>query len=135
MEARRLIEHHPTRAGYFRLRFRASGFAAHVVAGGANLRAGLLGLPYGDQGLLVARRTLEEVGGIPDLPLMEDVELARRLKGRLMPLRTEALTSADRYESEGWTRRVSGNLLTLARFAAGADPETLSRRYDRIRSR
>ena len=135
MESRRLIEHHPTRAGYFRLRFRASGFAPGVVAGGANLRSRLLGLPYGDQGLVVARRTLEEVGGIPELPLMEDVALARRLKGRLMPLRADALTSADRYESEGWTRRVSGNLVTLARFAAGADPETLLRRYDRFRSR
>ena len=135
MEARRLIEHYPERAGYFRLRFRAPGLAPRFVAGGANLRSRVLGLPYGDQGLVVARRTLDEAGGVPEVPLMEDVVLARRLKGRLMPLHADALTSADRYVRDGWTRRVALNLTTLARFAAGADPEDLVRGYDRVKRR
>ena len=117
------------RAGYFRLAFRAPGFAARVVAGWANLRSRLFGLPYGDQGLLISRSLLEEVGGIPDLPLMEDVALARALRGRLSALQGEARTSADRYLREGWLRRGARNLWLLVRFALGADPERLARAY------
>ena len=131
MEARRHIETHPGNAGWFRLRFRARGAAPRIVERGANLRARLLGLPYGDQGLLVSRRTLADVGGIPDIPLMEDVVLARRLRGRLHPLRADALTSAARYQADGWIARVAWNLGTLARFALGASPERLARHYER----
>lgn len=121
----------PDQAGWFHLRFRSAGFAPRLVAGGANLRSRALGLPYGDQGLLVSRATLEAVGGVPDLPLMEDVALARALKGRLVGLGSEALTSAARYEREGWLRRVAGNLVTLARYRLGADPAALKRRYEK----
>ena len=128
--ARDHIENHPDKAGWFRLGFRANGFAPRLVAGGANHRSRLLGLPYGDQGLLVARATLDEVGGVPGIPLMEDVALARRLKGRLRPLNSIALTSADRYETEGWMRRSIGNLGTLMRYLLGASPERLVARYE-----
>lgn len=119
----------PNSAGYFRLRFRASGAAPRLVAGWANLRARRFGLPYGDQGLLLHKALLEQVGGVPDLPLMEDVVLSRRLRGRLVMLNAEARTSADRYEREGWLRRGARNLLTLARFLGGADPAKLARAY------
>ena len=125
------MENHPDKAGWFQLRFRASGFVPRLIAGGANLRSRILGLPYGDQGLLIARATLEEVGGMPEIPLMEDVALARRLKGRLRPLDAIALTSAERYETEGWLRRSIGNLGTLMRYFLGASPEDLLARYDR----
>lgn len=120
---------HPDSAGYFRLRFRASGIAPALVAGGANLRSRLFGLPYGDQGLLITRATLSAAGGIPDLPLMEDVALARALKGHLRPLAADAITSAARYERDGWARRALGNLWRLARFLLGADPAKLAARY------
>ncbi len=129
--ARSHMENHPDMAGWFKLGFRANGFAPRLVAGGANLRSRLLGLPYGDQGLLVARTTLEEVGGVPEIPLMEDVALALRLKGRLRPLDAIALTSAERYETEGWLRRSGGNLGTLMRYFLGASPEKLVARYER----
>lgn len=119
----------PGRAGFFRLRFRASGLAPRFVAGGANLRARLLGLPYGDQGLLISRALLDQVGGVPELPLMEDVALADRLRGRLDPLDAEAITSAERYLRDGWMRRVTRNLGTLMRYRLGIPPERLVRRY------
>jgi rSAM/selenodomain-associated transferase 2 len=122
---------HPGKAGYFRLRFRASGLAPKIVAGGANLRSRCLGLPYGDQGLLIARETLAEVGGIPEVPLMEDVVLARALKGRLRELDGEARTSAARYAKDGWIKRTIRNLGTLMRFFLGASPEDLKRRYEK----
>ena len=123
------IARHPERAGYFRLAFRAEGLAPRLVAGWANLRSRTFGLPYGDQGLLISRTLLAEVGGVPDLPLMEDVALARALKRRLRPLPAEARTSAERYERDGWLRRGAHNLGTLARYLTGADPAALAERY------
>ena len=127
--ARRHIADQPEKAGYFRLRFRGEGLAPRLVAGGANLRSRFLGLPWGDQGLLIRRDVLAEVGGVPEVPLMEDVALARRLKGRLRMLGAEALTSAERYRRDGWARRVLANLGLLLRYALGADPEALAERY------
>ena len=119
------------RAGYFRLRFRAKGMMAGVTAGWANLRSRLLGLPYGDQGLVLPRALYEEVGGMPDIPLMEDVAIARALRGKLVSLDAEAATSAARYEKSGWIKRGARNLWTLTRYLMGADPQTLARAYRR----
>lgn len=131
MEARRHMEHATGKAGWFQLRFDATGPAPSLVAKGANLRARILGLPYGDQGLLISRRTLKQVGGFPELPLMEDLALARRLRRRLVPLRAEITTSATRYQTEGWARRVIWNIGTLARYFLGVSPERLAKRYER----
>ena len=117
------------KAGYFRLQFDADGTAPRLVARGANLRSRYFGLPYGDQGLLISRRLLKQVGGFPEVSLMEDVMMAERLKGRLVELDADAVTSPDRFERDGWARRVSRNLTTLARYKLGADPETLVKSY------
>lgn len=119
------------RAGYFRLSFRARGLGPNVVAAWANLRSRQFGLPYGDQGLLIHRALYEYAGGFPDIPLMEDVALAQALRGRLVGLSAEAMTSADRYLRDGWGRRGARNLWTLARYLLGADPKRLAAGYDR----
>ncbi|MCF6232831.1 MAG: TIGR04283 family arsenosugar biosynthesis glycosyltransferase [Rhodobacteraceae bacterium] len=118
---------------WFRLEFDARGFAPWFVAGWANSRAKLFGLPYGDQGLLVSRANYDAVGGYPDQPLMEDVALVRALgaQGELTGLRVVARTSAARYVHEGWVRRGGRNLWTLARYFAGAEPEALAAQYRR----
>ena len=116
-------------AGYFRLAFRTEGKLPKLVAAGANFRSRWFGLPYGDQGLLVPRCLLVAVGGVPEVPLMEDVILARRLRGLKRPLNAEARTSAERYETDGWARRIARNLWTLARFQMGVPPERLMRGY------
>lgn len=118
-------------AGYFRLAFRSKAIVAKIVAGWANLRARVFGLPYGDQGLLIHRDTLAAIGGIPDIPLMEDVALARALKGQLTALDAEARTSPARYEARGWVRRGTRNLITLIRYLTGADPHALAKAYNR----
>ena len=57
----------------------------------------LLRLPYGDQGLLIPRRLYDEIGGFKPMPLMEDVDIVRRLgRRRIVMLRTAAVTSAIR---------------------------------------
>ncbi|MCI2399052.1 TIGR04283 family arsenosugar biosynthesis glycosyltransferase [Aliiroseovarius subalbicans] len=119
------------RAGYFRLRFRARGLAPRLVAGWANLRARLFSLPFGDQGLVLPRVLYDAVGGMPELPLMEDVAMARALRGQLVAIPCEARTSAARFQHLGWLRGGARNLWTLLRYALGADPEVLARAYSR----
>ena len=94
-------------------------------------RCRTLGLPYGDQGLLLPRALYDAVGGYPVQPLMEDVALARALKGRLSTLRATAITSAEKYRTQGWLRRGGRNLWTLTRYAFGTSPEELARSYRR----
>lgn len=121
----------PDKAGYFRLRFRAKGIAAAIVARWANTRSALFGMPYGDQGLLIARELYDAIGGYPNTVLMEDVVIARRLRGRIVQLSSVATTSADRYERDGWIRRSLRNGWTMSRFLLGASPETLVKGYSR----
>ena len=115
--------------GYFGLRFDTGGLPARWVAGWANLRARLLHLPYGDQALLISRADYEAVGGYADIPLMEDVAMARSLGKRLHRMPGCVTTSAERYIRDGWLRRGARNILILLRFLCGADPEKLRRRY------
>lgn len=116
-------------AGWGLLAFRATGMAPRIVAGWANLRSRILGLPYGDQGLLLPRTLYDSVGGYPDQPLMEDVALVRSLRGQLHPMDFTVSTGAERYEAQGWLRRGTHNLGTLLRYQLGADPKALARRY------
>jgi hypothetical protein len=114
--------------GYFALRFRSRGLAPRLVAGWANLRARLFGLPFGDQGLLVSRKDYEAAGGYPNIALMEDMALVRRLP-RPRALAGVAETGAGRYDANGWLRQGAANLWRQARFLAGADPAHLARTY------
>lgn len=117
-------------AGYFRLRFDTPRRAARVVEAVAAWRARFLGLPYGDQGLLLSAELLAWAGGVPDLPLMEDVALVRRLgRRRLQRLGGTALTSAARYERAGYLRRSLRNLFCLTLYFAGMPPAAIKKLY------
>lgn len=119
-----------SRAAYYgRLRFNAPGMAARLVAGWANLRSRVFGLPYGDQALLIHRRIYDAADGYPDIPLMEDVALARALNGKLRPMAVTAITSAEKYQKQGWLRRGARNLWALLRYFVGTRPEALAKRY------
>ncbi|MBB5519221.1 TIGR04283 family arsenosugar biosynthesis glycosyltransferase [Amphiplicatus metriothermophilus] len=126
----------PERAGVFTLAFDAKGFAPRVVAAGAMARTRLLAAPYGDQGLLIARALYEEIGGFRPLPLFEDLDIIERLiktKGRraLHVFRAKAVTSAARYERDGYMRRVLKNAWCLALYRFGASPARIAEIYAR----
>lgn len=121
----------PDKAAAFTLRFRSDAGPAKWLAARANRRTNWLGLPYGDQGLLVSRALYDETGGYEDVPLMEDVKLVRAIgKSRLALLSAEARTSAAKYERDGWRRRAYRNAWLIMRHHLGASPEKLARSYD-----
>jgi rSAM/selenodomain-associated transferase 2 len=118
------------RASYFRLRLDDPAPQARLIERLANWRARRLGLPYGDQGLLIARAFYEGLGGFRPLPLMEDVELVRRIgRRRLVALDGEAVTSAARYRRDGWWARPLRNLTLLTLYFLGLPPSWLRRLY------
>ncbi|WP_299424137.1 TIGR04283 family arsenosugar biosynthesis glycosyltransferase [uncultured Shimia sp.] len=118
------------RAGYFGLSFEKGKLTGKLVAGWANFRSRIFGLPYGDQALLISRRLYEEVGGFSDIPLMEDVALARVLgRARLQRLPGHVTTSPRKYQAQGWLRRGGRNLWTLGRYLCGVSPEKLAAAY------
>ncbi len=121
----------PDKAAAFSLRFRSDAPPAKWLAARANRRSRWLGLPYGDQGLLVSRTLYDETGGYEDVPLMEDVKLVRAIgKSRLALLSAEARTSAAKYERDGWRKRAYRNAWLIIRHHLGASPEKLARAYD-----
>lgn len=89
-----------------------------------------IGLPYGDQGLLISREFYDALGGFRLLPLMEDVDLARRIgKKRLVALPIAAHTSAVRWRRDGWLARSLRNLICLALYFLGVPPHMIQRLY------
>jgi rSAM/selenodomain-associated transferase 2 len=120
----------PSKAAYFHLRFDSADARARRIERLAAWRCRTFGLPYGDQGLLIERAFYTQIGGFRDLPLMEDVDLARRIGWhRLVALDAEAVTSAERYERDGWLARPIRNLGCLALYFAGLSPKVIRRLY------
>ena len=128
--AERHIVLEPGKAACFRLRLDDRAWQARVVEAAVTLRARWLALPYGDQALLLSRRLYQEAGGYRPLPLMEDVDLVRRIgRRRLARLPVTALTSAQRWRRDGWLRRSARNLACLALYRAGMSPDRVARFY------
>jgi rSAM/selenodomain-associated transferase 2/rSAM/selenodomain-associated transferase 1 len=120
-------------AGAFGLALASTDWRARVVEFGVRVRVALLGLPYGDQALFVRRATFDAIGGYRDVPLMEDIDLVGRVKraGRLWHDRLRVVTSARRWEQDGWRQRSAQNASLATRFLLGASPARLAQRYFR----
>lgn len=120
----------PDAAGYFRFRLQSDAWQARLVETGVRLRAQMFGLPYGDQALLVRRALYDRIGGYRPLPLLEDVDLVCRLgRRRLRRLPADALTSAARWQEDGWLARSVRNIACLSLYLAGVSPERISSFY------
>lgn len=120
-----------TAGGAFRFALDSPDWRARVIEGGVRLRVALFGLPYGDQAIFVRKPTFDALGGYRDLPLMEDIDLVRRLTrtGRLLHSRSPVRTSARRWTRDGWARRTLTNISLAVRFLFGASPARLAQRY------
>lgn len=89
-----------------------------------------LGLPYGDQGLLISRQHYDRIGGFYPMPLMEDVDIVRRIgRSNIHILPARVVTSADRYRCGGWWVRPLRNICCLALYFLRVPPRILVRLY------
>jgi rSAM/selenodomain-associated transferase 2/rSAM/selenodomain-associated transferase 1 len=118
-------------AAHFRFRLEAEGVGWRLLELIQGVRERLTGLAYGDQGLLVSRRRWEELGGFPEIPVMEDVEAVRRLRrfGGLRRLDAPLLTSPRRYREEGIPRALIRNACLISLYVAGTHPDRLAKWY------
>lgn len=118
------------RAGYFRFALNDPTPAARRLESLVHWRCRVLGLPYGDQGLLISREFYDFLGGFAALPLMEDVDMARRIgRRRLVELPVAAVTSAERYRRGGYWLRPLRNLLCVGLYFAGVPPRAIEPLY------
>ena len=118
--------------GAFRIGIDAPETAFRIIERSVDLRCRLFRLPYGDQAMFVTRKALDQTGGIPDIPLMEDVELAEKLRkgGYRFTLLTDRVrTSARRWQKDGIVRRTLKNWWIMLQYLAGVKPEKLSKGY------
>ena len=102
-----------------------------IVAATMNLRSRLSGIATGDQAIFVTRDAFAECGGYPDIPLMEDIALSRRLKRASRPLclKGRVTTSGRRWEQRGILRTVFLMWRLRLAYFLGAEPHALARRY------
>jgi rSAM/selenodomain-associated transferase 2 len=121
--------------GAFHLGHLPSTAFLNLVALMANLRSLLLGMPYGDQGLFMRRSDYSRVGGFKNLPLMEDVDLVRRLKkiGKYKLVKGKVRTSTRRYDRHGIVYTTVRNWSLIIRYLLGQSPEQLHRFYSDAR--
>src|SRR5262249_29632190 len=117
-------------AAYLRFALDVGGLMPGLVETMVALRCFALALPYGDQGLLISRNLYNRLGGFRPLPLMEDVDLVRRLKRReLVMLNSRAVTSGERYRRDGYISRSMRNLGCMFFYYLHVPPRVLARLY------
>lgn len=127
-EIRRVLSCARTVAGAFRLGIDHPGFVYRLIEMAANFRAARRQLPYGDQALFMRRETFQQVGGYPEIPIMEDVELVRRLRalGLIRIAEAAVQTSSRRWEAAGPWRLGLIHQLILWGYRVGISPERLA---------
>jgi rSAM/selenodomain-associated transferase 2 len=120
----------PSAAASFRFKLADSGIGPRLLETFVALRCAIFRLPYGDQGLLISRTLYDAVGGFAPIPIMEDVDLVRKLgRKRIVMLTTPAITSAERFRKDGYLRRSMRNLRCLFHYYRGVPAEELVRLY------
>jgi len=117
--------------GGFRIAFAERTMRLSIAAAMINLRTAITRCPWGDQAQFLRRATFREAGRYREIPLMEDYDLAVRMKrtGRTTVLPLSVTTSGRRFLEKGVLRTAAINWEIVARFRRGEDPASLARRY------
>jgi rSAM/selenodomain-associated transferase 2 len=117
--------------GRFDVSIRGDARTLAMVAALMNLRSRLTGIATGDQAIFVRRDAFRDAGGYPDQPLMEDIELSRRLKraGRPACLRDKVVTSGRRWERSGVWRTILLMWRLRLLYWLGVPADALARPY------
>lgn len=130
---RQAVLHPGVVGGGLHLRFDQRSLALDYLAASSNLRARRLNWIFGDQAMFIRRDVFDSVGGFPELPLMEDLEMSRilRRRGRLVVLPTTVTASARRLVDRGVWRMTGLMQLLKLQYLLGVDPERIRQRYER----
>ena len=120
-------------AGAFQLQIDAPSARLRLIEKAATWRSRYLQMPYGDQAIFLRKELFREMGGFPDLPIMEDFQLIRRLQGegRIVIASAAVVTSARRWKKLGALRTTLLNQLMILGFYLGFEPARLARWYRR----
>jgi rSAM/selenodomain-associated transferase 2 len=117
--------------GYFCFRFAAPrAWPAFILEPLIALRC-RIGVPYGDQGIFMARLVYHQVGGHAPWPLFEEVPLVRATRriGKFLPLTAPIFIDPRRWQRDGWWRRTWHNRMLALNFMCGVTPQELASRY------
>ncbi len=117
--------------GRFDVCLSGSGLLYRIIEFMMNSRSRITGIVTGDQGIFVTQNTFTQAGGFPDIPLMEDIAISKRLRayGRPVCLQHKLTTSSRRWERRGvWHTILMMWRLRLA-YALGVNPQKLARLY------
>ncbi|MBN3895868.1 MAG: TIGR04283 family arsenosugar biosynthesis glycosyltransferase [Nostoc sp. NOS(2021)] len=120
-------------AGAFNLRIDASLLSLRWVEWGVNMRSHFCQMPYGDQAIFLTKAVFQQIGGFPELPIMEDFELMRRLKrtGRIVIIPTPVVTSARRWLQKGVFKTTLLNQIVIIAYLLGISPQRICSWYRR----
>ena len=130
---RRILTGSGVAAGAFQLQIDAPSARLRLIEKAANWRSRYLQMPYGDQAIFLRKELFREMGGFPDLPIMEDFQLIRRLQGegRIVITPVAVVTSARRWKKLGALRTTLFNQMMILGFYLGFEPARLARWYRR----
>lgn len=133
---KKILERSPVVAGAFELAIDSQDLRLRWIEKMVNWRSHFFSLPYGDQAIFLPTKVFQEVGGFPDLPIMEDFELMRKLKsrGQIAIATTSVLTSPRRWQKLGIFRTTLINQLIVIGYFLGISPHKLASWYrgDRV---
>jgi rSAM/selenodomain-associated transferase 2 len=120
-----------TVAGAFRLKIAGEAWGLRLVEWGVGVRSRFFQLPYGDQAIFVTKKVFEQIGGFPELPIMEDFELIRRLRGigHIQIVSTPVLTSARRWLKKGIFQTTLINQIVIIAYLLGVSPAKITQFY------
>lgn len=123
-----------TSAGAFQLGLDASLPGLRIIEQLANWRSIILQLPYGDQAIFLRASLFHELGGFPDIPILEDLVLIRRLrkKGRIRIVPFPVMTSARRWQEQGVWKNTLINQFILLSYYLGFSPFNIAKVQNKL---
>ncbi len=133
-----VLENKQLVAGAFDLAIDSNRLILKYIAVRARLRSRLNRIPYGDQAIFIRRSYFDKIGRFKEMPLMEDIDLMRRIKKdgkRIYILKDRVSTSARRWEREGVIRTTLKNQILVSLYYLGVSPEKLAAYYRNHRTK